>query len=79
MIDAEEVLATAIHKEAIHPSKIDMPVSEISDVDVTSDIPGDDYSLVDLNDDLSSNDSALSITVTDDDLKDQEEEISNED
>jgi len=79
VIDAEEVLATAIHKEAIHPSKIDMPVSEISDVDVTSDIPGDDYSLVDLNDDLSSNDSALSITVTDDDLKDQEEEISNED
>ncbi len=79
VIDAEEVLATAIHKEAIHPSKIDMPVSEISDIDVTSDIPGDDYSLVDLDDDLSSNDSVLSTTVTDDDLKDQEEEISNED
>ncbi len=78
VIDAEEVLATAIHKEAIHPSKITMPIDEISDVDVTSDIPGDDYSLVDLDDNLNSNDNTLSTIVTDDILKDQEEEISNE-
>jgi DNA-directed RNA polymerase subunit beta len=35
VIDAEAVLATNIHEEATHPSKIAAPTSAISDVDVT--------------------------------------------
>ncbi len=35
MVDAESVLATNIHEEATHPSKVEVPTSAISDVDVT--------------------------------------------
>ena len=35
LVDAEAVLATNIHDEATHPSKVEAPTSAISDVDVT--------------------------------------------
>ncbi len=35
VVDAEAVLATNIHEEATHPSKVEAPTSAISDVDVT--------------------------------------------
>jgi len=53
LVDAEEVLSTVIHKEATHPSTVKVPEEEVSDIDVTDDIPGDDFSLVNLDDDLS--------------------------
>jgi len=53
LVDAEEVLSTVIHKEATHPSTVEVPEEEASDIDVTDDIPGDDFSLVNLDDDLS--------------------------
>ena len=35
LVDAEAVLATNIHEEAVHPSGVEAPVSAISDIDVT--------------------------------------------
>ena len=35
LVDAEAVLATNIHDEATHPSKVEAPTSAISDIDVT--------------------------------------------
>jgi DNA-directed RNA polymerase subunit beta len=39
IVDAEEVLATNIHEEAVHPSDVSVPEPAISDIDVT-DEPG---------------------------------------
>ncbi len=46
VIDAEEVLSGNIRDEAAHISTIEVPESAISDVDVTEDIGGDDFSIV---------------------------------
>jgi DNA-directed RNA polymerase subunit beta len=35
IVDAEEVLATNIHEEAVHPADVSVPTEAISDVDVT--------------------------------------------
>jgi len=35
LVDAESVLATAVHAEATHPVVLDVPTSIISDIDVT--------------------------------------------
>ncbi len=52
MIDAEEVLANNIHEEATHPVEIAVPEAAISDVDVTEEIPGDDFSVITSDDDM---------------------------
>jgi len=39
IVDAEEVLATSIHEEAVHPAGVAVPQEAISDVDVTEEKP----------------------------------------
>jgi DNA-directed RNA polymerase subunit beta len=69
VIDAEEVLAESIKDEASHLSTVEVPVQEISEVDVTIDAIGDEFKLLEL-DDTVSDDSAVSITVSDEDQDD---------
>jgi DNA-directed RNA polymerase subunit beta len=46
LVDAEAVLATNIHEEATHPTKIEAPTSAISDIDVTEEeVIGDGFEL----------------------------------
>ena len=45
VVDAEAVLATSVHEEAVHPSTIDVPKDEISDIDVSEETIGDDFSI----------------------------------
>jgi DNA-directed RNA polymerase subunit beta len=46
VIDAEAVLSGNIRDEAENTSEVEVPDSAISDVDVTEDVGGDDYSIV---------------------------------
>jgi DNA-directed RNA polymerase subunit beta len=52
VIDAEDVLATNIHEEATHPAEVEVPQPTISEVDVTEDAEIDDFSLIDVQDEL---------------------------
>lgn len=69
VIDAEEVLAESIKDEASHLSTVNVPEPEVSDVDVTIDALGDEFELLEL-DDTVSNDSAVSISATNDNEQD---------
>ncbi len=75
VIDAEDVLATNVHEEATHPINIDVPEPSISDIDVSEETVGDDFSIVNLDSDSST---AMPITANDDDddqtTNDEEEE-----
>lgn len=53
LIDAEAVLAENIKDEAAHLSDVSVPDQEISDVDVTEDAAGDEFSVMDIEGDLS--------------------------
>ena len=55
IVDAEEVLATNIHEEAAHPAVVDVPQTAISDVDVTEEAVSDEFAVVDIDDDLVTN------------------------
>ncbi len=66
IIDAEAVLASNIHEEAVHPATVDVPEPIASDIDVTDEVPGDDLSLVDLDDDLA-DDFVVSVGADDND------------
>ncbi len=46
VVDAEAVLASNIHEEATHPSDVDVPQPSISDIDVTEEVSGDEFSIV---------------------------------
>ena len=46
VVDAEAVLANNIQDEAAHPSEVEVPQASISDVDVTEEVPGDEFSVV---------------------------------
>ena len=52
VVDAEDVLASNIHEAATHPVEVDMPVAAISEIDVTEEFVGDDFSVVTADDDL---------------------------
>lgn len=52
VIDAEEVLAESIKDEAASPSEIEVPAPSISDIDVTEDVPGDEFVVMELDDDM---------------------------
>ncbi len=51
VVDAEDVLATNVHEEAKHISDISVPVADISDIDLTEETVGDDFSVVTLDSD----------------------------
>jgi len=62
VIDAETVLSGNIKDEAEHTPDVEVPQSEISDIDVTEDmVVPDDFSVVTSDDDL--NDDAVTVTV----------------
>ncbi len=45
VVDAEAVLATNVHNEAVSQSVIDVPKEDIADIDVTEETIGDDFSI----------------------------------
>jgi DNA-directed RNA polymerase subunit beta len=71
LIDAEAMLAENIKDEAAHPSDVDVPAPEVSDVDVTEDATADEFSIIELDDELHE---TINETVIEND-----EAISNED
>ena len=77
VVDAEEVLASNIHDEAIHPSDVDLPQAAISDVDVTEEAAADEFSVVGLglddNGGITDDDAAL-VGIADDTTIDFKEE-----
>ncbi|MCA9329525.1 hypothetical protein KDA11_02685, partial [Candidatus Saccharibacteria bacterium] len=71
-IDAEDVLADSIKDEAEHLSTVDVPAPEVSDVDVTDDAVSDEFSILELDDNISDDIDSLSqneetVLVTDND------------
>jgi DNA-directed RNA polymerase subunit beta len=46
VVDAEAVLASNIHEEATHPAEVEVPDTAISDIDVTEEVSGDEFSAV---------------------------------
>lgn len=84
VVDAESVLATAVHAEATHPATLEVPTSIISDVDVTdeeaasegfefeeSDVDADDTIAITSDDD---DDAAFAAISSDDDDEDDSKE-----
>jgi DNA-directed RNA polymerase subunit beta len=69
VIDAEAVLASNIHEEATHPVVMDVPEPSISDVDVTEPAESDEFSIIDVNDELP-DDSLVAITNDSNDADD---------
>ncbi len=73
VVDAEAVLATNVHEEAIHQSTIDVPKDQISDIDVSEETIGDDFSIEEeiseaagAESDASSDEEVLAQTTSDD-------------
>lgn len=71
-IDAEAILADNIKDEADHSPEIDVPAPLASDVDVTEDVTVDEFSVVEIDDEMPENGPAL---VSSDDNKDESEEV----
>jgi DNA-directed RNA polymerase subunit beta len=80
VIDAEEVLATTIHEEAIHPSEVEVPAPSINDIDVTDEATLEELTVVDAEDGIPedalvaaiTNDSTISDdTITDDETEEE--------
>lgn len=65
-VDAEEILADNIKDEAEHQSDIEVPSPIASDVDVTEDAQVDEFEIVELEDELPADDTAL-VAASDDD------------
>lgn len=51
IVDAEAVLASNIHEEATHPAEVDVPQPSISDIDMSEESIGDDFSVVTADED----------------------------
>ncbi len=52
VIDAEEVLAENIKEEAEHLSEVEVPAPSISDIDLTQETPGDDFVVMEMDDNI---------------------------
>jgi DNA-directed RNA polymerase subunit beta len=70
VIDAEEVLAENIKDEAGHLSTVDMPEPSISDIDVSEDVAGDEFVVMELEDDMP----ATTVVTNDGDFAAEDEE-----
>jgi DNA-directed RNA polymerase subunit beta len=72
LIDAEAVLASNIHEEATHPViEVEVPQPAISDVDVTEGADTvDDFAIVDISDEIPSDEEVLVAATTNDDSGD---------
>ena len=53
VVDAEEVLAENIKDEASHLSEVAVPEPTASDIDVTDDAVADEFTVMDLEDEVS--------------------------
>jgi DNA-directed RNA polymerase subunit beta len=69
VVDAEAVLATNVHEEATHPASVEVPESSVSEVDVTEESIGNDFSIV-----TSDNDVDTVLVAADDNTQDTNEE-----
>jgi DNA-directed RNA polymerase subunit beta len=67
VIDAEQVLATTIHEEATHPADVDVPTPEVSDIDVSEDAALEEFSVVDVDDEVPDESFATAPIATNDD------------
>ncbi len=67
LIDAEDVLAQSIKDDGAHMSTVDVPEPSISDIDVTMDAVADEFSILDIDDAVASDDSATLTSDDDDD------------
>ena len=47
VVDAEDVLASNIHDEATHPAEVEVPQPAVSEIDVTEETIGDEFSIED--------------------------------
>lgn len=66
IVDAEELLAKNVRDEAAHPSEVEVPSQQVSDVDVTEDALVDEFEIMDdVSDDLTATVSGTD-NVTDD-------------
>jgi DNA-directed RNA polymerase subunit beta len=74
VVDAEAVLASNIHEEAIHPVEVEVPQPAISDIDVTEDTVPADFAISDEADEVESNTALISADPgTDDSTNDENE------
>jgi DNA-directed RNA polymerase subunit beta len=73
VVDAEAVLASNIQEEASHPAEVEVPQASISDVDVTEEVSGDEFSVVTVDDngspDATANAEDLAPVTTDNEEK----------
>lgn len=65
LVDAEAVLASNIHEEATHPVEVDVPQPAVSDIDVTEETANDEFSVVEVDDELNESDTANVMAATD--------------
>jgi len=70
LIDAEDILSTSVMEEANDPAEIDVPAVAISDIDITDEIPADEYEILEANGAESSEEAA--IVAAQDDENDEE-------
>lgn len=70
VIDAEDILAENIKDEGEHQAEVEVPVPLASDVDVTENASGDEFAVMELDDDIP----ATTITSDDDDDDDNTKE-----
>jgi DNA-directed RNA polymerase subunit beta len=77
VVDAESVLATNIRDEADHQSDVDVPAPLVSEVDVSEEIPTEDFESMDIvmTDDAGNPIADDATMVMDDDTDTDEEEI----
>jgi DNA-directed RNA polymerase subunit beta len=74
VIDAEAVLASNIHEEAAHPAEVEVPQPAVSDIDVTEEVPTEEFDMAVVDDQLiegASDDLAL---VSQDETTDEKNE-----
>jgi DNA-directed RNA polymerase subunit beta len=69
VVDAEAVLAENIKDEAAHLAEVDVPAPTVSDIDVTEDAVGDEFVVMELDDDIPAT------TVVSDNDDDESEEV----
>lgn len=63
VVDAEAVLAGNIHEEATHPIEVEVPQTEISDIDVTEESVTDEFTVVGVDDQLPDTEDTILVTA----------------
>ncbi|MGH7234004.1 MAG: DNA-directed RNA polymerase subunit beta, partial [Candidatus Saccharimonadales bacterium] len=67
VVDAEAVLATNVHDEAVNQSSVEIPTDEVADIDVTEETIGDDFSIEsELDESVSSDNDVAAKTAAED-------------